>query len=253
VTRRRLFVFAHQDDEIAAAPFILEGVRAGAEVFCAYLTDGAALGASPAVRDEESRRALQRLGVSRERIHFIGSSLRIPDGALVDYLDRAHGAIETALGAVPFDEIFCLAYEGGHPDHDASHIVAMAFAASRGLMDRCWAVPLYRGTGRRPFYRVLAPLGPHAAIKARVTTADAMRVISLFSAYPSQRPSIYGFLPEAAVRLLVLRRAAFHRVDRRRVSERPHEGPLFYEWRYRFPYERFAAASRPFIERYLAG
>ena len=251
MTRRRLFVFAHQDDEIAAAPFILEGVRAGAEVYCVYLTDGGALGARPAVRDEESRRALHRLGVSAERVHFIGSTLPIPDSALVDYLDSALAAIDTHVGAVHFDDIFCLAYEGGHQDHDASHIVALAFAASRGLLQKCFAMPLYRGTGIRPFYRVFAPLRDDNVIETKVVARDALGMLSLFFAYPSQRPSIYGFLPEAAFRLLIVGRARLDRVDRRRVSERPHEGALFYEWRYGFPYERFATAARPFIERYL--
>lgn len=250
-TRRVLFVFAHQDDEIAAAARILEEIRAGANVCCVYLTDGEAFGSAASLRDAESSRVLQRLGVSSENIHFMGSHNQIPDGALVEHLDRALDGLRLCLDGIAIDEIFCLAYEGGHQDHDASHLVALAFASIRGLMDRCWAMPVYRGLGLPgPLFRVFSPL--HSArIVRKVAIGDSLRVLSLFTAYPSQRPSIYALIPGAIVRLLILRRMTLHRPDPRRVRERPHKGRLFYEGRYRFPYDRFETASRAFIERYL--
>src|ERR1043166_2658855 len=70
---RIVFVFAHQDDEIAAGPRIRRAVASGDEVACAFLTDGR----NPIVRDDESRRALASLGVSK--IAFIGSENHIVD------------------------------------------------------------------------------------------------------------------------------------------------------------------------------
>jgi LmbE family N-acetylglucosaminyl deacetylase len=44
------------------------------------------------------------------------------------------------------EEVWTLAWEGGHHDHHAAHLVALAFAAGRGA--RCFEVPLYTGFRR---------------------------------------------------------------------------------------------------------
>src|SRR5882724_6645887 len=147
---RILFVFAHQDDEIAAAPRIRRAVAAGDEIACAFLTDGK----NPIIRDEESRRALVSLGVTD--IAFIGSENQIADGTLVENLDRSLMLLSARADRA--DEVWTLAWEGGHQDHDAAHLVALAFARQRGA--RCFEVPLYTGFGSiGPFFRVCCPIG----------------------------------------------------------------------------------------------
>src|SRR5258708_5499158 len=142
---RLVFVFAHQDDEIAAALRIRRAIAAGDEVACAFLTDGK----NPIVRDEESHRALASLGVTD--VAFIGSEHQIGDGTLVENLDRALMLLSTRFDGA--DEVWTLAWEGGHHDHDAAHLVALAFAVERGR--RCFEVPLYTGFPRMgPFFRV---------------------------------------------------------------------------------------------------
>ncbi|MGA8533109.1 MAG: hypothetical protein WB615_03245, partial [Candidatus Tumulicola sp.] len=59
---RALFLFAHQDDEYAAIPWIREEIAGGTAVTCLYLTSGGSR-ADPAVRDAESRRVLRSQGV----------------------------------------------------------------------------------------------------------------------------------------------------------------------------------------------
>jgi hypothetical protein len=49
---------------------------------------------------------------------------------LVEHLDRALALLESRV-TEPVDNVWCLAWEGGHQDHDASHLVAVAFAARR--------------------------------------------------------------------------------------------------------------------------
>ena len=241
--RRVLFVFAHQDDEIAAAAQILKALRAGAEVHCVYLTDGGA----PELRNAESLRALTHLGVSSDRIAFLGSAAEIADGRLVEELARAHDALDRHLAHLPFDAVFCLAWEGGHHDHDAAHVVALAFAAKRKLLDRCWEVPVYHCYRvPRPFFRVLAPLpGPDVVIE-RISAFDGIKIALLIRFYRSQ-PSTLALLPQLLGRVVILRRTAIRRVDPRRLLDRPHPGRLFYERRYRFPYERFRGAAAEFI------
>src|SRR2546427_7945707 len=130
---------------MAMATRIVFETRAGRPVYCAILTNGAARGVSPTVRDAESLTVLTSLGVRPEAIWFLGSLHGIRDSALVRSLDRSLALLEERLGATPIDQVFCLAWEGGHVDHDASHLVALALARRHGLLGRIWQFSLYNG------------------------------------------------------------------------------------------------------------
>ena len=245
-----LFVFAHQDDEIAAAARIAYLLREGATISCVYLTDGEGRRASSRDRDDESRRALARLGVNLDRVHFIGSDFHIPDGALVEHLERALSLLEQRI-ADPVNEVWCLAWEGGHQDHDASHLVALAFAADRDLLDRCFEVPLYHGHGMRgAFFQTLAPLPAGKPWTGRrVPVGEAMKLLALCRFYRTQRKTWLGLLPGAIARLVIGQREWTRRVDVARLAGPPHEGVLFYERRFGYRPETFERHARDFIER----
>jgi LmbE family N-acetylglucosaminyl deacetylase len=240
--RRVLWLFAHQDDEVAAAARILEARDRGNEVWCAFLTDGA-LFVPATVRNPESLRALARLGVAAEHVLFFDA----PDGQLLDHLDRALDWLESRVDGVAFDEVGCLAFEGGHQDHDASHLVALAFARRRGI--DAWEVPLYNGLGWRPF-RVMRCLGGGWETH-RISVGRALKIASLVTAYPSQRKTWLGLFPETFLRLVILRRVFSRRAEPARVFERPHAGALLYERRFNCPYDRFARAALPFAARHF--
>lgn len=242
-----LFVFAHQDDEIAAAARIGHLVRSGATITCVYLTNGEGRGAPSAVRDEESRRVLTRLGVDLARVSFAGSRERIPDGALVEHLDRALALLEACV-TEPVDEVWCLAWEGGHQDHDASHLVAVAFAARRGLLDRTFELPLYR-RHRLLTFQTLAPLRIGKPWTARpIGLREALRILALCRFYPSQRTSWLGLLPTAIVRLVTERCEWSRAVDVTRLVQKPHAGALLYEKRFGVPWPQFEKHARAFME-----
>jgi len=234
---RLLFVFAHQDDEIAAAPRIRRAVTAGDEIACAFLTGNT----MSTVRDDESRRALAFLGVTE--VAFIGSEAGINDGTLVENLDRGLRSLATRFTSA--DELWTLAWEGGHQDHDAAHLVALALA--RRLHARCFEVPLYTGLGRvGPFFRVCHPIGDGWTSR-KLTLREAWRNAALTRFYRSQRRTWLALLPGLGTTW----REHVREASAARVQSRPHEGPLFYERRFRFPYSRFEALARPFIEARL--
>jgi LmbE family N-acetylglucosaminyl deacetylase len=243
-----LFVFAHQDDEIAAAARIAHLVRGGATITAAFLTNGEARGVLSATRDEESRRVLSRLGVHLTRVHFLGSEENIPDGKLVEHLDRALQLLGQRV-TDPVDEVWCLSWEGGHHDHDASHLVAVAFASQRALP--CFELPLYHGHRLRgPLFQTLAPLlvgGPWTP--RHVPLREALHLLSLCRFYRSQRKTWLGLLPGAIVRLLLGGREWTRAADVSRLAGKPHEGLLFYERRFRFSWDTFDRHARGFIAR----
>jgi LmbE family N-acetylglucosaminyl deacetylase len=236
-----LCVFAHQDDEYGILARIARECRAGRRVVCAFLTNGAAYGPS-SVRDEESRSVLTDAGVKEEDILFLGSRHGIPDGLLVEHLDRALSMLAEAVRSMDVAEIVTLAWEGGHQDHDAAHLVAVALA--QRLQRPCREYPLYRG-GRYGF-RALSPLRSGGVV-TRLRLREGLGAWSVAWRYRSQRRTWLGLLGGSFLRLVVLRREVLHDVDPTHLLHPPHARPLFYERRFRFPWERFAATAEPFV------
>jgi len=228
---RILFVFAHQDDEIAAASRIRRHVGRGDHVACVYLTDGATRVAT-AIRDRESRRVLAILGVDDVRFE------KIPDGELPANLHRALDLLEREI----CDEVVTPAWEGGHQDHDAAFLVGAAFAKRRGI--RCIELPLYNGHRTfGPFFRVQHPVGDGWTSR-RISWFRRTGDVLLCRYYKSQRNTWLGLMP-----LLLMRPARewIREGDVRRAQAPPHSGRLLYERRFRYPYSRFAAFAQAFL------
>jgi len=236
-----LFIFAHQDDEIAAASRIRYAIARGDTVTCVFLTDGASRVPSH-VRDAESRRALSRLGV--DDVRFIGSLERIADGTLPEHLDRALTLVDASVLAA--DEVITLAYEGGHQDHDAAHLVAAVFARRRGIP--CREMPLYNAANvPRPLFRVHHPIGDGWESR-RITHREKLANALLCRQYQSQRSTWLALMP---LMLFSRARELTRLADLQRATQPPHQGALLYERRFHYPYARFAAFAEAFLHRSL--
>ena len=231
-----LFVFAHQDDEVAAATRILLARREGHRVICVYLTDGAFRVPAP-IRNEESRAALTKLGVTE--IHF-GTA---PDGNLPEHAQEALAFLESRVAHA--DEVWTMAWEGGHQDHDSAHVIALVFARKRGVP--CRETPLYNGhRSPRTLFRVMHPVGD-GWVRRRITLRDGLRVVSLLPMYRSQRTTWLGLFPESLLKLVFARHEYVRDADPRRLASAPHEGLLFYERSFGYPRERFMRAMAELI------
>lgn len=248
-----LFVLAHQDDEIVMSPRIARELESGHGVYCAFLTDGSARVASR-VRDAESRAVLTGLGVPSRNLFFLGSEHGLTDGKLPLQLERADRLLEEALAELPIHRIFCLAYEGGHQDHDASHLLALALARRRGLLGRSWQISAYHGYRMPgPVFRVLAPLrGPRRFVR-RLPAGLAWRHTLLCLRYRSQRLTWLGLFPGLALQRGLRRRETVLPVALEAVRARPHPGPLLYEQLFGFRYEDFRSAADAFTAARLEG
>jgi LmbE family N-acetylglucosaminyl deacetylase len=246
-----LFVFAHQDDEVGCLTRIAFEQRSGNRVWCAYLTDGAT--SAPAeVRDAESLRILARFGVARERIGFLADGEgRIADKSLFRALERSCRMLGDwlAQARVQPARIVALGWEGGHPDHDAAHLVALAVARELGV-DDVDEYALYNGWRRRPgFFRVASFVPADAPVVARrISLSEALSTVASLFAYRSQRRTWIGLGPGFAVRTLARREERFRRADARRVLSAPHEGVLFYERQFGVSAAEMMAVSEAFRE-----
>lgn len=248
-----LFIFAHQDDEYAVAARLARERRAGHDVYCVYLTNGAAGGVSAETRDAESLRALSKLGIDQGNVFFLGSRLCIDDGQLVRHLEQSYRAliawvIETL--AIRPDLIYCLAWEGGHQDHDASHLVALAVAQHLEARTALRQAPFYHGFGTPGrFFRTLTPLDTMAEIeRRRLSWREAWKNAFLCLTYRSQARTWIGLFPQSFINLVLRRTERVGAVDPKRIQERPHPGPLLYERMGRMSFEEFMKCSRSFRE-----
>lgn len=245
-----VIVLAHQDDDIAFAPLIRRCKRSGAPLRIVYLTDGAWGRVPSSVRDAECRRALATLGVAESDILFLGSALGIPDLGLFRALERAYEGLEAALTPVqPIGDIHALAWEGGHIDHDATHVVAAALAHAHDRLDRAWQVPFYRTADRGPpWFSLFAPLPANGPVtEIPLTRDEALLRATLMRFYPSQWRVLSGLAPGLVWHSATATTLKAQPLRPERLWHRPMAERLFYERGGRTQFGEFNTQAQAFL------
>jgi LmbE family N-acetylglucosaminyl deacetylase len=245
-----LFLLAHQDDELAFSPLLARLRDQGRPVRVVYLTNGGAGPSTRAQRATESARALATLGVPSSEIRFLGTELSIPDGQLFRHLSAAYGAlVDDCRDIRHLGALYTLAWEGGHPDHDAAHVLAMKLGLERQAEDRTWQVPFYRAADRRPLlFSMFAPLecnGPVRELPA--AWKDALLRAATIRFYPSQWRTFAKLAPAIFWHALIGTPTKVQKVQVRRSLERPTAGPLLYETRNQISFAEFAEHASRFL------
>jgi len=228
-----LFLFAHQDDEFGVFFQIERELRAGRQVRCVFITDGGQT-ADPKRRNSESQRALSKLGVPQENIMFIGRCLALLDGALHENVESlANWLVSFFDMHSNIQSCFIPAWEGGHPDHDVLHAATTYFLAYHDRLEILRQYSLYNNYNcPKPFFRILSPLMENGPIEYQaVSIKDRLRYIRLCLGYPSQFKTWIGLFPFALAHFIFDGAQALQQVDIKRLSSRPHSGPLYYEYR----------------------
>ncbi|HEX5313600.1 MAG TPA: PIG-L family deacetylase [Gammaproteobacteria bacterium] len=237
-----LVLLAHNDDEYFAALRIGEEVRLGSRVRVAYLTHGSIYGADSEARFAESAAVLAASGIRGEDMLAIGRREDIFDLKLHERAGDAYAALRGALAGISIDRLYLPAWEGGHPDHDACHLIGVAFARERGLLGQTYELPCYN--------RLRVMKFPDDGEAALFTARDRRRALGvLLSArrYRTQRRTFLGLLPGSIARLLLAGRQQYRPVPAARdYSRPPHAGRLFYEKRFGLSFDEFIAHSATF-------
>lgn len=250
-----LILLAHQDDEIGVMHEIAETLARGQKVCCAYLTNGAWAGVSSERRNAESRAALARLGVGEGSIRFLGGREGIGDGQLIERLDVALDALVRLAAEIgDVERILVHAYEGGHHDHDAAHVLGVTLARRLGITAASRQFPLYRRSERTGRIAFKAPLPSNGPVERHpIPLPAALGYVAAMRHYPSQLRVMLQLAPHAVRDLLVDRCQKLQPLDTRRLTERPNAGTMLYETWGLYTYQRFRQAADAFIAAQLNG
>lgn len=178
------------------------------------------------LRQREARAALEAVGVRRVEFLAEGPGCRdvFVDQRLYLALDAAFEHLQRIAAQMNPDAIATLAYEGGHPDHDACNVLGKALA--RRLDIPAWEAPLYHRDPRDETRLILQQFACGSGSECAVCPAETEleRKRRMGAAYASQGDFLKTFALE---RELVRPMAEYD------YSRPPHEGRLNYEvWRW---------------------
>ena len=160
-----IYFFAHQDDECGILNEIIENVQNEELVYCVYLTTGVECERSSNVRNNESKKVLQSIGVKKENILFVGDILSINDNDLILNLNKAKTWILDWISNKEVNSVFVPCWEGGHPDHDSLNAIVANVFYQKKEIHKIKQFPLYNGQNCiKPFFNVFEPVPENGVV-----------------------------------------------------------------------------------------
>ena len=156
----------------------------------------------------------------------------------------------TEVAGVP-NSIYFPAWEGGHQDHDAAHLVGIALAEHYRILEYCYQFPLYTGVNLPSiFFRTFACLPENGEpIVSKIPWKDRIRFIKLCFFYPSQIKSWMGLFPLYMMHHIFYGTQSLQRVSVDRIKCAPHSGTLLYERRQVYNHKIFVQETCDFVNR----
>ena len=248
-----LFLLPHQDDEFGAFFLIDTSLSLGRTPIIIFLTNGAYGRATADQRNAESSKVLTQLGVASERIWYLGTSKAIEDQGLAENLMTVFDAILAALNQngdpLAINSTYAPSWEGGHPDHDAAALLAVAIGRALGRESHVYQFPLYNSSNKVFFpYTALNPIAEAGSVKEFIIPATRrLKYLKLCMEYKSQRKTFIGLLPFIFIHYIARGTQQIQALTSATTSDRPHRGPLLYErrgWQTQSEFEQKVAAFR---------
>jgi N-acetylglucosamine malate deacetylase 2 len=239
VSPRLLIVVAHPDDEVVGAGALISRLP---DVWILHATDGAprdprfmARGFQGTreeyarARRRELEEALALAGVAPDRLLGLG----VADQEAVFEIPRLAEGIARAVREIGPDTLLTLAYEGGHPDHDAVALAVQQAVEGIEILE----MPLYHAEPGTEAMIVNEFLPGPPETRLTLTAEERELKRRMIESFATQAETLRAFLPPRDERL---RPAPIHDFTRP-----PHEGRLQYEiWGFPIDGERWREAAR---------
>ncbi|EIM25606.1 PIG-L deacetylase family protein [Microvirga lotononidis] len=248
-----LFLLPHQDDEFGAFFLIDSSLSLGRTPIIIFLTNGEYGRATTDQRNAESSKVLRQLGVDSERIWYLGTSSAIKDQGLAESLETIFDAVLAALNQygkpLTIKSVYAPSWEGGHPDHDAAALLAIAIGRALCRESHVYQFPLYNSNKKIFFpYTVLKPILEAGPVKElRIPAKRRLKYLKLCADYKSQWRTFIGLVPFIFTQYVTRGTQQIQALTALTTSGRPHRGPLLYErrgWQTWGKFEQKVAAFR---------
>jgi LmbE family N-acetylglucosaminyl deacetylase len=242
-----LFLLAHQDDEAVFFCEIENSVKSNIIPIIVYLTSGSRSGLPNQVRNLESTAVLASLKISAEQIYFLGSDGMVPDGRLIERCHSSFNSIVTLIESLGIPcGIYLMAWEGGHQDHDAAHLIGVKIAKKFNILNLTKQSPFYTGVGLPSIlFRLFYPNVDNGNFsRIYIPWSERLKYIKLCLGYPSQWKTWVGILPFYIFHHLLGGGQILQNVSFERIKCRPHAGELLYERRGEYSWDIFSKKMR---------
>ncbi|HLY60452.1 MAG TPA: hypothetical protein VKV95_06760 [Terriglobia bacterium] len=241
-----LFIFPHYDDEIFALSRLHFELQRGNQPICVFLIDGGH------IREIESTKCLFLSGIrNQSQIIFIGKELRVIDGHLPERLSETFRILIPILSH-RISRIYCPAWEGGHQDHDASHLLGVALARHFSLLNECFQYFTYNGYRTYgKFFRVAYPMTASGTLSRKISRLDGIKIACRVRFYPSQWKTWLGLFPPLLLHYLIKPEESLRAVSFPALTQRPHPGKLLYERYRRCSFEQFCSFTNDFLNDHV--
>jgi LmbE family N-acetylglucosaminyl deacetylase len=190
---KRVYIFAHCDDELFCLPLLLEKNSDNTIIFLTTLAKTQNQTYRLDIRKQEALNA-EKFLAKNTTIKTLFYSNRIYDGTIhCDFSETDFHELTRMILKERPDELVTLSYEAGHQDHDSAYLIARLISENHHLDLRCFSG--YRASKLiSSFFLLLKPVSPFKKI-----TFNRIRIvltaIRLIIIYRSQFKTWTGLAP----------------------------------------------------------
>lgn len=229
------FILCHQDDEMGIFNKIKDSLIQKKNVFILFMTSGYNKNISKnktTKRDMESINVLQKIGVKKENIFFIGRKHNIRIYELYLNLHIAYNNLLSIIKKIKGDIIiFTHSWEGGNEDHDACHSIVKKLFQKNKKIKKCYQFSLYHGKNLPlNFFKVQDLFKQNGEIiKDKISFADKIKFLRYLFYYKTQIKVWFGLYPFIILNIIFNNYGFVQVINNQTKLQRPHKNKLLYE------------------------
>ena len=234
--KNHIFLFSHQDDEIAIFKTIKDLINTNKNVLIIYLTNGNTSKSENTNfilrRENESKKVLKKLGVSERNIFFIGKKLKVKSYNLLNHLEKTYDELTNFIDNIDGEiNIYTHAWEGGNIDHDSSYVLALKLMRNNVNIMNSYQFPFYNSYNIPfNFYRVFYPIKENGkSTHLNISYKEKIQFIKFLFHYVSPIKIWIGLYPFVIFKILINDYSYLQTIDKNVQLQKPHKNSLWYE------------------------